>query len=248
MKPWAFIFYFTAVLFISAPARAGEPVLTVAVASNALRPVQEIARAYAETSGIKVRLVHGSTGKLYMQITQGAPFDIFLAADQRRPALLVKDGLAKEDASFTYARGRLVLWTMNEDLDLSLALLGDARVKKIAIANPVTAPYGRAAMEVVAATNLLGRVEHKLVYGESVSQAFSYARTGNAEVAITSLSTIKGQGGAHKLIDASLYSPIIQDGVILNDIDAALSFKDFLFKERASGIFSGYGYKTDGNK
>jgi molybdate transport system substrate-binding protein len=253
MKPRAFIYYFTAFLFAyvffsSASAFAAKPILTVAVAANALRPVQEIARAFEKTKGIEVRVVHGSTGKLYAQIIQGAPFDIFLAADRRRPALLIKEGRVKEGESFTYAKGRLVLWTLDSEIELNMEALKDKRVRKIAVANPVTAPYGRAALQAIAEKGLLGKVEAKLVYGESVSQAFSYARTGNAEVAITSLSTIKGQGGRHKLIDDALYSEIVQDGLIINLTGNALSFKNFLFGERATEIFSDYGYKTDGNK
>ncbi|MBE9532189.1 MAG: molybdate ABC transporter substrate-binding protein [Proteobacteria bacterium] len=237
-------------------ARADGGVITVAVASNALRPLSEIAGAFEESSGVKVRIVHGSTGKLYAQITQGAPFDIFLSADRLRPSLLIEKGFAKAGSSFTYAKGVLALWTSRKDLklaELGLEVFYDQRVKKIAIANPVTAPYGRAAMDVVIGGYVSkhgGRnadVERKIVYGESVSQAFSYARTGNADVAITSLSTIYGQSGESLEIDESFYSLIVQDGVILNDAaEETTAFKEFLFGKEATDIFIRYGYRVDG--
>jgi molybdate transport system substrate-binding protein len=254
------IFSFIGSFFLSAfffsPAYAGAGTFTVAVAANALRPVQEIALAFEDSSGVKVRIVHGSTGKLYAQITQGAPFDIFLSADRLRPSLLIKKGFAEPDSSFTYARGALALWTNREDLKLSeygLEILYDERVKRIAIANPVTAPYGRSAMDLIIGGYIPERgdrkvdIERKIVYGESVSQAFSYVRTGNADVAVTALSTIYGQSGEFLVIDEELYSLIVQDGVILKDAaDEARAFKEFLFGKEAIEIFSRYGYRADG--
>ncbi len=240
----------------SAHADAGKARVTVAVAANALRPIEEIARAFEEATGIEARIVHGSTGKLYAQITQGAPFDIFLSADRLRPSLLIEKGFAGPESSFTYARGALVLWTNRKDLKVGergLDILYDESVKKIAIANPVTAPYGRAAMDVVIGGYKPkggGRsvdIERKIVYGESVSQAFSYARTGNADVAITSLSTIYGQSGDFVEIDKALYPLIVQDGVVLKDaVEEAARFREFLSSEPAIEIFSRYGYVTDG--
>lgn len=254
----------SALFFLTGPfsadawgADAGKPRVTVAVAANALRPVQEIAKAFVDSGEVEVLIVHGSTGKLYAQITQGAPFDIFLSADSLRPALLMEKGFARPDSGFTYARGVLVLWTDRADLKIGergLEVLYDESVKKIAIANPVTAPYGRAAMDVVIGGFIpkSGKridIERKIVYGESVSQAFSYVRTGNADVAITALSTIYGQEGESLLIDEALYPLIVQDGVVLKDAakEAAL-FKEFLFTKEAKEIFSRYGYVTDGMK
>ena len=233
-------------------ADAGKSTVTVAVAANALRPVEEIARAFEESTEIEVKVVHGSTGKLYAQITQGAPFDIFLSADRLRPSILIEKGFAGPDSGFTYARGSLALWTNRKDLKLSergLDILNDESVKKVAIANPVTAPYGTAAMEAIVASKLSGRVEAKLVFGESVSQAFSYARTGNVDVAITSLSTIYGQEGESLRIDEALYPLIVQDGVVLKDAgEEADRFREFLSSKQAVEIFSRYGYVTDATK
>ncbi len=150
-----------------------------------------------------------------------------------------------------------MLWTAREDLKVGergLDILYDESVKKIAIANPVTAPYGRAAMDVVIGGYIpkSGKridIERKIVYGESVSQAFSYARTGNADVAITALSTIYGQSGEFVEIDESLYELIVQDGVVLKDATGeAARFREFLLSEQAVEIFSRYGYVTDGMK
>lgn len=249
------VFLFSVLFFLPLDARAGQASVTVAVAANALRPVQEIARAYAKSSGVKVIIVHGSTGKLYAQITQGAPFDIFLSADRLRPSLLIENGFAELGSSFTYAKGALVLWTNREELNIEkdgLEVLYGAKVRKIAIANPVTAPYGRAAMDVVIGGYKSMRggrsvdVEAKIVYGESVSQAFSYVITGNADVAITALSTIYGQSGQSAVIDEELYSLIVQDGVILKDASKETpGFKEFLLSKEAAEVFTRYGYVTE---
>lgn len=247
---------FSVLFLLPLHAFSGSRPLTVAVAANALRPIEEIAEAYHKSSGVKVLIVHGSTGKLFAQITQGAPFDIFLSADRLRPSLLIEKGLAGPDSSFTYAKGVLALWTYREDLDIKgqgLEVLYDESVKKIAIANPVTAPYGRAAMDVLIGgyrSERGGRgidIERKIVYAESVSQAVSYVRTGNADVTITALSIIYGQKGDSLVIDESFYELIVQDGVILKDaLVEAVAFKDFLFTKEAIEIFTRYGYVMDG--
>ncbi len=223
--------------------------LTVAVASNALKPVSEIARLFEQESGLKIRIVHGSTGKLYTQIAQGAPFDIFLAADRERPELLASNGFARGEP-FTYARGSLALWTARTDLNLTgrakAALSGD-EVLRVAIANPDTAPYGRAAVEALKALGILTDINKKLVYGENVAQAFAFAATGNADVAIIALSVLGGKekkrGGELYIIDRALYGPVVQDGLIIKDsLDEASSFVSFLQGETARTVFESYGY------
>ena len=160
--------------------------LTVAVASNALRPIMEVVEAYRGAGHGEVSLVHGSTGKLYTQIIQGAPFHIFLAADAVRPRLIEERGMASAGTRFTYVRGVLALYTSRKGTgieDKGLALLTGEDVLRVAIANPDTAPYGRAATRALARYGIMDDVETKLVYGENVSQAFSFARTGNADFA-----------------------------------------------------------------
>jgi molybdate transport system substrate-binding protein len=242
------VFFF---LFIMLPGavKADEP-LTVAVAANALRPAQEIARAFEAKEKIKLRMVSGSTGKLYAQIVQGAPFHVFLAADTIRPALLEEKGLTsdKRDKSrFTYALGTLALWSSRSDIPLEgLAFLNDKSVGRIAVANPKTAPYGQAALEVLEKSSLMSSVRDKLVFGESVSQAFGFARSGNADVAIVALSTVYGMEGTHAKVDESLYSPIVQQGVVLSGAPmSALKFIDFLLGPEGQAVFKKYGYGTE---
>ena len=226
------------------PVARGETPLTVAVAANALVPVKELARAFTDAGGGEVRVVSGSTGKLYAQIVQGAPFDVFLAADRERPARLFKKGLT-DGEPFTYAQGTLVLWTPKAaDLNgAGMDVLKEKRFNRIAIANPRTAPYGRAAMEALESAGLVAAVGSKLVYGESVSQAFGFARSGNADAAIVALSTVTGTGGAYAVILAGDHSPILQDGVVLKDAPKAA--RDFITFMKGPGraVFAKYGYK-----
>jgi len=236
------IFMFSSLLITPS---SGEPreVLTIAAASDAVRPLQEIAGIFEENHPVKIEIISGSTGKLYTQITQGAPFHIFFAADDKRTALLKKEGLAEPGASFKVT-GTLVVWTNREELalgDKDLSFLKDAGIKHIAVANPDTAPYGYVAFEALRNSGLMDSVKDKLVYGESVSHAFNFTRTGNADVAIVSLSIVYGQGGDYFIVDSP---PIIQEAVILkNSPGAAKTFLEFLRGGEAASIFSKYGYK-----
>ena len=236
------LFIFSSLLITSS---SGEPreILTIAAASDAVRPLQEIAGIFEKNHPVKIEIISGSTGKLYTQITQGAPFHIFFAADDKRTALLKKEGLAEPGASFKVT-GTLVVWTNREELALGnkdLSFLKDAGIKHIAVANPDTAPYGHAAFEALRSSGLMDSVKDKLVYGESVSHAFNFTRTGNADVAIVSLSIVYGQGGDYFIVDSP---PIIQEAVILkNSPGAAKAFLEFLKSGEAASIFSKYGYK-----
>lgn len=239
------LFMFSSLLITSS---SGEPreVLTIAAASDAVRPLQEIAGIFEKNHPVKIEIISGSTGKLYTQITQGAPFHIFFAADDKRTALLKKEGLAEPGAGFKVT-GTLVVWTNREELalgDKDLSFLKDAGIKHIAVANPDTAPYGYAAFEALRNSGLMDSVKDKLVYGESVSHAFNFTRTGNADVAIVSLSIVYGQGGDYFIVDSRRHSPLIQEAVILkNSPGAAKAFLEFLRGGEAASIFSKYGYK-----
>jgi molybdate transport system substrate-binding protein len=239
--------FFLVLFFLPGTANAGET-LTVAVAANALRPVKEIAEAFEQTEKIELRLVSGSTGKLYAQIVQGAPFHVFLAADSARPALLEKKGFTTDGSRFTYALGALALWSPHGRIPLEghgIYALNDSRVGRIAVANPKTAPYGQAAMEALERSGIISYVQDKLVYGESVSQAFGFARSGNADVAIVALSTIYGTEGENAPVDESYYSPIVQQGVILRDRPvSSKKFIDFLLGPEGRAIFKKFGYRT----
>jgi molybdate transport system substrate-binding protein len=231
--------------FIPATASAGRT-LTVAVAANALRPAQEIAKEYAEAEGVEVRLVSGSTGKLYAQIVQGAPFDVFLAADSLSPGLLEEKGFIREGSRTTFTRGLLALWSPREDLHLDvrgLKALKDESVGRVSLASPKIAPYGRAAMQALNHAGIAGDIEEKLVFGESVSQALGFARSGNADVAIVALSTVYGIEGEHFPLTTDLYSPIDQQLVILDGAPASAGkFVDFLMGPRGQAVLKKYGY------
>ena len=241
-----------------APSNAGvETVLTIAVSANAERAVAEITGAFERTYvDIKVRLVSGSTAKLYSQIVQGAPFDIFFSADTRHPELLEARGLTRDGTRFTYARGLLALWTPDHEIALDIdsrsagltwpERLAGVGVKRIAVANPTTAPYGKAAIEALTALgdgHLDIRIQQKIIYGESVSQAFNFVRSGNAEVAIVALSTLYGQSGRRYLIDEHLHTPIMQQAVVLKRAPAeALEFAEFARSAEAALVLKKYGY------
>ncbi len=250
------IFVLSGLLIVQKAAIARDgATITVAVAANAARPAKEIARAFEDESTASVRIVTGSSGKLYHQILQGAPFVVFLSADDEYTALLEEKGLTSKTGRFPYAIGRLVIWSPAESLgDEGLDIeergpkaLEDKAVKRIAAANPKTAPYGRAAIETLEAYGLFYELEPKLIYGESVGQAFAFARSGNAEAAMVALSSIYGEEGESYVIDDSKHSPIVQEAAIINNPDdevtsAALEFMEFLRSEASRAILDKYGY------
>lgn len=228
---------------VSSQAVAGESI-TVAVAANFHRPMREIAAAFEQQTENSVRLVSGSTGKLYAQIVQGAPFHLFFAADAKRPALLESEGLIKAGTLFTYATGSLVLWTPDErlNLDAGLAVSLNKSVLHFAVANPKTAPYGVAAMQVLDEAGLTERVKSKLIFGESVGQAVMFARSGNAQLAILPASSIVGAGGKSMALSSG-YQPIVQQAVILkNAPESADELVSFLSSDSARAVLQKYGY------
>jgi len=223
-----------------------EEGITVAVASNFYRPMQEISTAYRKQTGTNVRLVSGSTGKLYAQIIQGAPYQVFFAADSRRPALLESQDLIRSGSRFAYATGTLVLWTLRTDLDLGtlgLDVLRDVRVKRIAIANPKTAPYGRAAMQAFKSAGMARIVMPKLVYGENVDQALLFVHSGNADVGLVAASSTYRAGGKISLVPPESYDPIVQQAVLLRHApETARKFIAFFSSSVARKVLRKYGY------
>ncbi len=228
-----------------AKAAAGDA-LTVAVASNFYRPMQEISAAYQRQTGNRLRLIRGSTGMLYAQIIQGAPYQMFFAADSRRPALLESQDLIQPGSRLTYATGSLALWTLHTDLDLDahgLNVLLDARVKRIAIANPDTAPYGQAAMQALRAAGIEQAVRAKLVYGENIGQAFLFVRSGNADVGLVAASSVYQAGGKAAAVPPESYDPIVQQAVTLRHApETARTFTAFLSSGTARKVLKKYGY------
>jgi len=242
------IFFFS--LFIIVGLQSGNAVaadeITVAVAANFFRPMQEIASAYKQRSGNKVRLVNGSTGKLYAQIIEGAPFDIFFAADRRRPVKLEQQGLILAGSRFTYATGRLVAYTARCDINLvehGLSILLDPVVRRIAIANPKVAPYGRAAMQALKSENIYRKIKSKLVYGENIGQTLLFVRSGNADVGLVAASSAYHADGKSTAVPPADYEPIIQQAVLLRRAGpAAHAFVAFFSTPKVRAVIRKYGY------
>lgn len=224
--------------------------VNVAVAANFTDTSKEIAAAFEKNTGNEVKLSFGSTGSLYTQITQGAPFQVFLAADQARPAKTVEDGLGVKDSLFTYAVGKLVLWSRQPDLVKDGGTLKEGDFQKLSICNPVAAPYGAAAVETMKSLNVYESIEPKLVQGANVSQAFQFIDTGNAELGFVALSQVVGKDGSKWVVPQDLYEPIRQDAVLLKtgaDNDAAKAFVEFLKGPEAGAIIEKFGYATAEN-
>ena len=238
-----------AAVITGVPANAGET--TVAVAANFTAAAEEIGKAFETASGHKVTYSFGSTGQLFTQIAHGAPFEVFLAADQARPEKAEADGLAVEGTRFTYATGRLVLWSADANLiDGTPDILKDPKLAHVAIANPVTAPYGAAAMEVMEALGLTGTLKPKLVEGKNIAQAYQFVATGNAPVGFVAFSqVVKDDSGSRWSIPSDLYTPIRQDAVLLKnggENEAAKAYLEFLKGEEARKIIESFGYGVGG--
>jgi len=233
----------------TAPGQAGEA--NVAVAANFTAAAQEIAAAFKDHSGHSVRLSFGASGTLTTQITQGAPFDVFLSADSERPRQLVAAGQAVPESRFTYAIGSLVLWSRDPGVVQGEATLRKAAFARLAICNPGAAPYGAAAVETLRALGLYDKLQPRLVEGANIAQAFQFVDTGNAEVGFVALAQLAGSDrGSRWVVPQELYQPIRQDGVLLQKgaaNPAATAFLAFLKAPEARAIIARYGYITDHN-
>lgn len=222
----------------------------VAVAANFAEPAKEIAAAFRQKTGHEAVLSFGASGQFYTQITQGAPFQVFLSADDGRPKKLVDDGLAVPESRFTYAIGKLVLWSKTPGLVKGEETLKAATFAKLSICNPLAAPYGAAAIETMKSLKVLERLEPKLVEGATITQAFQFVETGNAELGFVALSQLTGQEtGSRWLVPQELYAPIRQDAVVLKtgiSNEAASGFIEFLRSPKARAIIEKYGYVLGG--
>jgi len=236
-----------ACLWSSGPALAAST--NVAVAANFTGAAKEIAAAFKTKTGDEAVLSFGASGNFYTQIQQDAPFDILLSADDARPKKLVEDGLGVADSRFTYAVGKLVLWSQSADLVKGEQTLASGSFAKLAIANPAAAPYGAAAIETLKALKLYDALRGKIVEGESISQAFQFVDTGNAELGFVALSQLaKVSSGSRWMVPQTLYSPILQDAVLLKKgaaNEAATAFLAFLKGPEARAIIEKYGYSVD---
>ena len=237
-----------AVFAISSHALAEQ--VQVAVAANFTAPLQAIASEFEKDTGHSVLASFGATGQLYAQIQNGAPFEVFLSADESTPAKLDSEGLGVSGSRFTYAVGSLVLWSATPGyLDGSDAALKANQFRHLAIAEPKTAPYGLAATQVLAKLGLTEVVQGKLVTGQSIAKALHFIATGNAELGFVALSQVYQDGqlssGSAWIVPAELHSPIKQDALILKQGEhnpAAAAFMDYIKGEKAAAIIKSYGY------
>ena len=246
-KTLAFAFSGLAILFAGASARAGD--VPVAVAANFTEPAREIAAAFKAKTGDTATLSFGASGQFYTQISQGAPFQVFLSADTERTAKAETDGLAAPNTKFVYAVGRLVLYSKTPGLvDRQGAVLKAGKFEKLAIADPKTAPYGQAAIETMTALGVYEALKPKIVQGSNITQAYQFAETGAAEVGFVALSqVINVQGGSRWVVPMRLHKPIEQGAVLLKTGEANASAKAFLAFMKgpeARAIIKKYGYET----
>jgi molybdate transport system substrate-binding protein len=239
--------FFSAILFVLACgglAQAGRT--NVAVAANFTDAANEIARVFAKESGHEAVLSFGATGQLYAQITQGAPFEVFLSADNVRPEQAVTEGYGVDGSVFTYAIGQLVLYSQYAAVVTGPEVLKEGNFRQIAIANPEAAPYGKAAVETMRSLGVYDALQPKIVQGQNIAQTFQFIETGNAELGFVALGQVsQKEGGSRWVVPQELFTPIRQDAVLLKqgeDNPAATAFVDFLKGDKAAEIIEKYGY------
>jgi molybdate transport system substrate-binding protein len=234
--------------FVSA-AQADE--VQVAVAANFTAPIQAIAADFEKDTGHQLIAAYGATGQFYTQIKNGAPFEVFLAADDTTAARLESEGATIKGSRFTYAVGTLALWSAKDNyVDNQGQVLRDNLFKHLSIANPKTAPYGLAATQVLEKLGLSGPVKGKLVEGQNITQAYQFVSTGNAELGFVALSQVYKNGklasGSAWIVPAQLHDPIRQDAVILDkgrDNPAAQALVEYLKGPKAAAIIQSFGYQ-----
>ena len=223
----------------------------VAVAANFTAPIQAIAKDFEADTGHKLVAAYGATGQFYTQIKNGAPFEVFLAADDTTPAKLEQEGDTVKDSRFTYAVGTLALWSAKDGyVDDKGEVLKKNAYQHLSIANPKAAPYGLAATQVLGKLGLTETTKDKIVEGQNITQAYQFISTGNAELGFVALSQIYKDGkvtsGSAWIVPANLYEPIKQDAVILNkgkDNAAAKALVEYLKGPKAAAVIKSYGYQ-----
>ncbi len=236
-----------ALIFGPPPALAADT--QVAVASNFTEPAKEIAAAFKAASGHTAILSFGSSGQFYAQMSHGAPYEVFLSADAERPTKAEQDGLGIAGSRFTYAVGRLVLYSKTAGLvDSKGAVLSSGKFEKLSIADPAAAPYGTAAVQTLQKLGLYDAVKPKIVTGSSITQAYQFVDTGAAEIGFVALSqVINVRGGSRWLVPPADHAPIDQQAILLKvgqDNPAANAFLLFLKGPRAATIIKKYGYEV----
>ncbi len=222
----------------------------VAVAANFSAPMQQIAALFQKETGHQIKLSFGASGGIYAQIKNGAPFDLFLSADQLTPQKLEAEGLGVPNSRFTYATGQLVLWSKQEGLvDAKGHVLQNKSIQRIALANPKLAPYGAAAIETMTNLGLLKELQSKLVQGDNIAQTYQFVSTQNAQIGFVALSQVFANGkitsGSAWIVPGNLHQPIQQDVILLRkgqDNKAATALLLYLKGEQAKKIMKSFGY------
>lgn len=218
--------------------------IRIAVAANFYSTLSLIKKEFEKDFDDELIIIKGSTGKLYAQIKHGAPYDVFMAADVKRPQLLEQQGLTEEHSRNTYAKGQLVLWSPNYQ-DKVLSILMNGQFKKLAMANPKIAPYGYAANEVITALKLKAITKNKTVFGENIAQAFQFVQSGSADLGFVALSYVKPNTDKYWQVPAKLYSSLQQQVVILKrskNKKLAKKFTEFLKTQKVINIIKQQGY------
>ncbi|MBW8192184.1 molybdate ABC transporter substrate-binding protein [Neiella marina] len=236
-------------MLFNATARAAD--LQVAVAANFYRPMQQLAANFETKTGHHVGLSAGSTGKLFAQISNGAPFDVFIAADQTRPNALVKSGLAQAESQFTVAQGQLALWSNDPSLiNGTPAVLQAQQLTKLAIASPKTAPYGAAAVQVLQHLKLYPAWQPKLIQGQNISHTYQYVSSGNVDAGFVAVSQIYHQGslasGSAWIVPSDYHQPLNLDAVLLTRTTREKAAQDllrYLASDEAKALIRSFGYQ-----
>ena len=241
----------TALLTVFATGAAQADEVQVAVAANFTAPIQAIAADFEKDTGHKLVAAYGATGQFYTQIKNGAPFEVFLSADDTTPEKLEKEGDTVKGSRFTYAVGTLALWSAKDGyVDTNGEVLKKNQYQHLSIANPKAAPYGLAATQVLEKLKLTEATKAKIVEGQNITQAYQFVSTGNAELGFVALSQIYKEGkvtsGSAWIVPASLHDPIKQDAVILSkgkDNAAAKALVEYLKGPKAAAVIKSYGYQ-----
>lgn len=248
-------FFVLCLLFSACVGRKTSSPLRIATAANMQFVMEALAQQFEEKYGIECDLVVSSSGKLTAQIQAGAPFDLFISANMIYPEAIYQSGLAKA-APKVYAYGKLVLWTMLEEIEPSIAILSDAKIKHIALPNPKTAPYGMASEQVLRKMGVLASLSPKLVYGESIAQSNQFIITQSVAIGFTAMSVVQSPSMRNKgrwiAIDRNWHTPIEQGIVLLksepSQSEKAKLFYQFLFSKAARKLLNDFGYTTPSNK
>ena len=253
IKPRILLAFLAALLIaglMSCAAPQSQESATIAVATNFKTTLEKLETDFETRSGYTLEIVSGSTGKLYAQITNGAPYHVFLSADQARPERLVREGRALANSRFTYAIGGLALWSPTRP-DITPDTLADDDITRLALANPDLAPYGLATVQLLERLDLLEPWQPKFVLGENVGQAFAFVSTGNAEIGFVSAAQVlalpEDARGSSWLVPRQMHDPIAQDAVLLKtgqNNQVARAFLTYLKSPEARDIIHQSGYRV----